>query len=61
MTTKEIAIDTIRQLPDNATWEDIQERIRFLASLDKGLNDLKTGKLVPHEDVRKSLEQWLAR
>ena len=40
MTTKQIAIQTIQELPDNATWDEIQERIRFVA--DKGSSLLLT-------------------
>jgi predicted transcriptional regulator len=61
MTIKETAIDTIRQLPDTATWEDIQERIRFLAAIDEGLEAVKAGRVIPHEEVKKSLEKWLSK
>jgi predicted transcriptional regulator len=60
MTTKEIAVRSIAQLPDDATWEDIAERVRFLAAIDKGLEDIREGKLIPHEDVKASLEEWLS-
>ena len=59
MTTKELAIRTIRELPDTADWADIEERIRFLAAIDKGLAEIKEGKVIPHEDVKESLEKWL--
>ncbi len=61
MTTKDIAIKTIRDLPDSATWEDIEERVRFLAAIDRGLADIKTGKTIPHEQVKESLKEWLSR
>jgi predicted transcriptional regulator len=61
MTTKDIAIKTIQDLPDSATWEDIEERIRFLAAIDKGLADIKAGKVIPHEQVKESLKEWLSR
>lgn len=38
MTVKEIAIRTIEQLPEDATWDDIQERIRFVAGVRKGMH-----------------------
>lgn len=60
MTRKETAIDTIRKLPDSATWDDIEERIRFLAAINKGLDDVKNGRVVAHEDVKESLKQWLS-
>lgn len=30
MTAKEIAIKTIQELPQDATWEDIRDRINFV-------------------------------
>ena len=61
MTTKDMAIKTIQDLPDSATWEDIEERVRFLAAIDKGLADIKAGRVIPHEQVKESLREWLSR
>jgi hypothetical protein len=33
MTSKDIAIKTIQELRDSATWEEIEERVRFLATV----------------------------
>jgi predicted transcriptional regulator len=52
MTKKEIAIRTIQGLSDSASWADIEERIRLLVGIDRGLADIKAGKVVPHEQVR---------
>ncbi|RKY14151.1 MAG: hypothetical protein DRP52_00835 [Planctomycetota bacterium] len=59
MTNKETAIKVIQDMPDSVSWEDIEEHIRFLAAIDKGLEDIKTGRVVPHEDVKTSLGNWL--
>ena len=59
MTIKEIAMETIRQLPEDATWEDIQERINFVAGVRKGLRELDQGKRIPHQEVKKELAEWL--
>jgi len=61
MTSKDLAIKAIEELPDSATWEDIEERVRFLAAIDKGLADIKAGRVVPHEEVKESLRQWLSK
>jgi predicted transcriptional regulator len=61
MTTKEIALKTIQELPEKATWEDIQERINFIAAVGKGLEELDAGKGVPHETVRQEFAEWLTR
>ena len=61
MTTKDMALKTIQVLPDSATWADIEDRIRFLAGIDRGLEDIKAGRVIPHEEVRQSLQKWLSR
>lgn len=60
MTTKEIAIRSIKELPENATWEDIQERINFIAGVRKGLRELNDGKGIDHERVREEFKEWLS-
>ncbi len=60
MTVKEIAIKTIQQLPPDATWEDIQERINFVAGVRKGLQELDEGRGIAHEKVKRELSEWLS-
>jgi len=61
MNSKEIAIKTIKELPESATWEDIEERIHFLAAIEKGLSDIKNGRVIPHNEVKESLKEWLSQ
>ncbi len=60
MATKEIAIRSIQELPEEATWEDIQERINFVAGVRKGLRELDVGKGIRHELVREEFKEWLS-
>jgi len=60
MTIKEIAIKTIEQLPEDATWEDIQERVNFMAGVRKGLRELDEGKGIAHEKVREEFGERLS-
>jgi hypothetical protein len=58
MTVKESAIKTIQQLPPYASWEDIQERIHFVAGGRKGLRALDEGKGIAHEKVKQHSVKW---
>ena len=60
MTSKEIALKTIEDLPEDASWEDIQERINFISAIRKGLNELDEGKGVTHDKVKEEFAEWLA-
>ena len=59
MTTKEIALKTIDELPEDASWEDIQERINFVVAVRKGLRELDEGQGIPHETVKEEFAEWL--
>ena len=59
MTEKEIVLETIRELPDNCSIDEIAERIEFLAAVQKGLDQLDSGEGIPHEEMKKQLASWL--
>lgn len=58
MSTKELAMGTIRDLPEDASWQEIEERIRFLAAIEKGRDEVRRGDVHPHEEVRDLLRAW---
>ncbi|MBS3780505.1 MAG: hypothetical protein KGY41_08930 [Desulfovermiculus sp.] len=58
MTAKEIAIKTIQELPQDATWEDIQDRINFVTGVRKGLQELDEGMGIPHERIKEEFSEW---
>ena len=60
MTTKETAIKSLQELPEDATWDDILERINFVAGVRKGLRELDGGKGISHERIREEFKEWLA-
>ena len=59
MTEKEIVLETIRALPDDCTLDEIAERIKFMAAVQKGLDELDSGEGIPHEELKKQLASWL--
>jgi len=60
MTIKEAAVKSIQELPEDATWEDIQERINFVAGVRKGLRELDEGQGTLHEQVREEFREWIS-
>jgi predicted transcriptional regulator len=61
MSNKEIAIEAIRQLPDDATIEEIAEEIAVLVGIFRGLEDVEAGRTVPHDEVKKRLQTWITK
>jgi predicted transcriptional regulator len=56
---KQSAIEVIENLPDDSSYEDIMERLFFLQKVESGLKDIKDGKVISHEEVKKRLSRWL--
>jgi predicted transcriptional regulator len=59
MTKKESVLDAISELPDEASLDEIAERVDFLAAIQKGLDQLDRGEGIPHEEVKRQLATWL--
>jgi len=59
MSQKELVLDAIQELPDDASIDQISDRVKFLAAIQKGINDIDRGDTVPHEEIKKQLAAWL--
>jgi predicted transcriptional regulator len=59
MTQKELVLDAISELPDEASLDDIAERVEFLAAIQRGLDQLDRGEGIPHEEIKRQLATWL--
>jgi predicted transcriptional regulator len=56
---KQNAIQAIRSLPDNTSYEDIMEKLYFLEKIDAGLKDIDSGNTLTHDEVKERLAKWL--
>jgi predicted transcriptional regulator len=61
MSNREIAIDLIRKLPEDASLQDIARGIEFIAGVREGLEQTNRGEGVPAEEVRQMVPSWLAK
>jgi predicted transcriptional regulator len=61
MSDKQLAIDSIERMPEDASLDVIAERMEFLAAIRKGLNQIDKGQTVPHEEVKRQLASWLSK
>ena len=43
MSTKELGMETIKGLPEDATWREIEDRIHLLAAVNTGCEELQRG------------------
>lgn len=55
---KEATAEILRELPDNATFEDIMYRLYVLTKIKKGLAEADQGLLIDQEDAEKTMDKW---
>lgn len=52
MTTKELVLRTLEFLPDDASIDDVIERLYLLRKIEIGLRQADAGNLIEHEVVK---------
>ncbi len=52
-TAKHEAHELLDGFPDSITWEEIAYRVEVRASIERGLEDVRAGRVVSNEDVKK--------
>ncbi|WP_442888514.1 hypothetical protein [Congregicoccus parvus] len=58
MTPKQNAMLALATLPEDVSYEDLQEEVRILAALDEAEKDVRKGRVTSHEDVKSRLTSW---
>lgn len=61
MTQKSMALKAIRNMPETATLQDIQERIAYLEGIQKGLKQIDRGQTVSLKSVQKKIAKWATK
>jgi len=48
----------LEQIPDNASFEDIQYHIYVREKIDRGLEDVEQGRVIGQEEVESRMRRW---
>lgn len=59
-TAKQEALSLINELPDNASWEEIQYHIYVKQKIARGLADIDAGRVASREEVVARMSKWTA-
>ncbi|TMQ32506.1 MAG: hypothetical protein E6K70_18190 [Planctomycetota bacterium] len=58
-TAKQTVRDLLDDLPDNSTFEDIQYHIYVRQKIERGLQDLKAGRVLSQKEAERRMSKWL--
>jgi predicted transcriptional regulator len=59
MSDKQIVIDAVRKLPEDARLDDIVANLELLARIREGHADADAGRVVSHEQVKREFRSWI--
>jgi len=55
MTPKQKTLQALGSLPEDASYDDLQEEVRILAALNEAESDIREGRVVSHEEAKRRL------
>jgi len=58
-TPKEAAAEIIRDLPDDATYDDIMYRLYVRSKVEHAMKEAEEGNLIDQEEVEKMMSKWI--
>lgn len=59
MNTKEIALQTIDKLPNDAAFDDIIHALYISSKFEHGIKEIRDGKGISHDEAKKRLKKWV--
>jgi predicted transcriptional regulator len=60
MRPKELALDVIKRLPDDASMHDVTEEL-YAAAVREGLEELDRGEGISHDEVKRQFQSWFTK
>jgi predicted transcriptional regulator len=48
----------IEQMPDDASYEDVQYQIYVRQKIERGLAEVREGRVIDHEEVKRRVGSW---
>jgi len=61
MTAKRMVLETVEQLPEDASFEEINRRLEVVAAIQKGLDSLDRGEGKSIDEVEKLVASWTTK
>lgn len=56
--TREKVIQSMNELPPEFSLDELVERLVLIQKIERGLQQVKEGKSISHEEVQKRVEAW---
>lgn len=55
---QEQLIELVRNQPEDATWDELLEKVFVQRMVDEGLQDVREGRVVSNQDAQSRIRAW---
>ena len=56
--TQELVLEVVKNMPVEFEINELIERLDFMEKVTKGLQQIKEGKIIPHQEVVNMIKTW---
>lgn len=53
-----MVLKAVQDLPEDASFEEVMERLHFLAKVEKGIEQADAGQTLSHSEVKEKMKKW---
>ncbi|HLA63449.1 MAG TPA: hypothetical protein VK610_03425 [Rhodothermales bacterium] len=57
-TPRERVLRAVADMPSDATFEEVMERVYLLHKIERGRQQIAAGQGVPHEEAERRMKRW---
>jgi hypothetical protein len=61
MSDRQRILDLVSKMPEDATMEEIVEKVEFVVGVEKAREQARRGQGVPAEEARALIDKWLSQ
>jgi predicted transcriptional regulator len=61
MSNKQMVLEALRKLPEEASLDEISEEIAILAAIQHGKDDADAGRVLTHDEVKARSAAWTSQ
>jgi predicted transcriptional regulator len=58
---KTIALEAIQKLPESSTFDQIRDKIEFIAGVREGLGQIERGEVLSLDETEKKIDKWATK
>ncbi len=61
MSDRELVLEAVKEMPEQASFVQIVDELALLASVTKGMSQIERGEGLPHDEVVKRFNSWITK